>query len=105
MWVYVFIEAIDAYFTVVPFCFTVVPFDEECSGKVKSCMVSGFVSGSLACSAWLAVKSPGRPWTPSAFLDIEQRLHKVKGYRHLTRWREVLRRELNIEKVTTRNVV
>ena len=43
-------------------------------------------------------------WLATALLDIEPRLRKVKGYRHLPRLREALRRELNIEKTTTRKV-
>ncbi len=37
-------------------------------------------------------------WLATALLDIEPRLRKVKGYRHLPRLREGLRRELNIDK-------
>lgn len=43
-------------------------------------------------------------WLATALLDIEPRLRKVKGYRHLPRLREALRRALNIEKTTARNV-
>ncbi len=40
----------------------------------------------------------------TALRDIEPRLRKVKGYRHLPRLREALRRELNIEKTSTKKV-
>ena len=36
-------------------------------------------------------------WLASALLDIEPRLRKVRGYRHLPRLREALQRELKIE--------
>ncbi len=35
-------------------------------------------------------------WLATALLDIEPRLRKVKGYRHLPKLREALRRDLNI---------
>jgi transposase-like protein len=37
-------------------------------------------------------------WLATALLDIEPRLNRVCGYRHLPRLREALQRELNIEK-------
>lgn len=43
-------------------------------------------------------------WLATAFLDIEPRLRRVKGYRHLPKLREARQRELNLEKATTRNV-
>jgi transposase-like protein len=43
-------------------------------------------------------------WLASALLDIEPRLRKVKGYRHLPKLREALQRALQLEKATTRNV-
>jgi transposase-like protein len=43
-------------------------------------------------------------WLAAALLDIEPRLRKVKGYRHLPRLREALRRELKIEKTSTKKV-
>ena len=36
----------------------------------------------------------------TALLDIEPRLRKVMGYRHLPRLREALKRELNIDTTT-----
>ena len=33
----------------------------------------------------------------AALMDIEPRLHRVKGYRHLPRLREALQKELNLE--------
>jgi transposase-like protein len=36
-------------------------------------------------------------WLATALLDIEPRLRKVKGYRHLPRLREALRRDLHID--------
>ena len=41
-------------------------------------------------------------WLATALLDIEPRLRKVKGYRHLPRLREALRRDLHIERPTTK---
>ncbi len=43
-------------------------------------------------------------WLATALLDIEPRLRKVKGYRHLPGLREALRQELNIEKTSTKKV-
>jgi len=43
-------------------------------------------------------------WLAAALLDIEPRLRKVKGYRHLPRLREALQRELNIDKTSTTKV-
>ena len=41
-------------------------------------------------------------WLATALRDIEPRLRKVKGYRHLPRLREALRRELKLETSTTK---
>ncbi len=41
-------------------------------------------------------------WLATALLDIEPRLRKVKGYRHLPRLREALRRDLHIKRPTTK---
>ncbi len=41
-------------------------------------------------------------WLATALLDIEPRLRKVKGYRHLPRLREALRRDLNITMPATK---
>jgi hypothetical protein len=43
-------------------------------------------------------------WLATALLDIEPRLRRVKGYRHLPKLREALRRDLNIEKAVTKKV-
>ena len=43
-------------------------------------------------------------WLATALLDIEPRLRKVKGYRHLPKLREALRRDLNIEKTVPKKV-
>jgi len=43
-------------------------------------------------------------WLATALLDIEPRLRKVIGYRHLPRLREALKRELKIETKTTKQV-
>ena len=36
-------------------------------------------------------------WLATALIEIEPRLRKVKGYRHLPMLREALKRELKIE--------
>lgn len=36
-------------------------------------------------------------WLPTALLDIEPRLRRVKGHRHLSQLRQALRRELELE--------
>lgn len=43
-------------------------------------------------------------WLATALLDIEPRLRRVKGYRHLPKLREALRRDLNIEKTVPEKV-
>jgi len=43
-------------------------------------------------------------WLATALLDIEPRLRRVKGYRHVPKLREALQRALKLEKTTTRNV-
>ncbi len=43
-------------------------------------------------------------WLATALLDIEPRLRKVIGYRHLPKLREALKRELKIETETTKQV-
>ena len=40
-------------------------------------------------------------WLATALVDIEPRLRKVVGYRHLPKLREALRRELKLEKKTS----
>ena len=39
-------------------------------------------------------------WLATALVDIEPRLRKVRGYRHLPKLREALQRELKIERKT-----
>jgi transposase-like protein len=41
-------------------------------------------------------------WLVAALVDIEPRLRKVQGYRHLPKLREALKRELKLELKTTR---
>ena len=43
-------------------------------------------------------------WLAAALLDIEPRLRKVKGYRHLPRLREALKQELKLGATPTTNV-
>ena len=40
-------------------------------------------------------------WLATALVDIEPRLRKVVGYRHLPKLREALKRELKIEAKTS----
>jgi len=42
-------------------------------------------------------------WLATALLDIEPRLRKVKGYRHLPKLRQALQRALQLETATTKN--
>ncbi len=42
-----------------------------------------------------------RRWLATALVDIEPRLRKVVGYRHLPKLREALKRELKIEAKTS----
>ena len=43
-------------------------------------------------------------WLATALIEIEPRLRKVKGYQHLPRLREALKRELRFETTTTQKV-
>jgi putative transposase len=43
-------------------------------------------------------------WLAAALLDIEPRLRRVKGYRHLPKLREALQRELKINGTTSTKV-
>ncbi len=43
-------------------------------------------------------------WLATAWLDIEPRLRRVKGYRHLSKLREALQRDLNMEKTVSKKV-
>jgi transposase-like protein len=43
-------------------------------------------------------------WLATALLDIEPRLRKVKGYRHLPKLREALQRDLNMEQIVPKKV-
>jgi len=43
-------------------------------------------------------------WLATALLDIEPRLRRVKGYRHLPKLREALQRDVNIEKTVPKKV-
>ena len=43
-------------------------------------------------------------WLATALLDIEPRLRKVKGYRHLSRLRAALKRELKLETTTIQKI-
>ena len=44
-------------------------------------------------------------WLATALLDIEPRLRKVMGYRHLPRLRDALKRELKIDTTTSKTKV
>ncbi len=41
-------------------------------------------------------------WLAAALLELEPRLNKVKGYRHLPRLRKALQRDVKLEKITTK---
>ncbi len=43
-------------------------------------------------------------WLATAWLDIEPRLRRVKGYRHLSKLREALQRDLNMGKTASKKV-
>ena len=45
----------------------------------------------------IAWQSQRQRWLATALLEIEPRLRKVRGYRHLPKLREALKRELKIE--------
>ena len=41
-------------------------------------------------------------WLATALLEIEPRLRKVRGYRHLSKLRDALKRELKIDTTTSK---
>ena len=43
------------------------------------------------------LQSQRQRWLAAALLDLEPRLRKVKGYRHLPKLRKALQRELQIK--------
>lgn len=51
--------------------------------------------------SWTRPKRPLSSSFTSALVDIEPRLRKVVGYRHLPKLREALKRELTLEEKTS----
>ncbi len=69
------------------------------SFKTTNCLesVNSLVEERCAKVDYWKNSSQRQRWMATALLDIEPRLRKVKGYRHLSKLREALKRELNIE--------
>ena len=69
-----------------------------CSFKTTNCLESVNALVEERCGKVEAWKNSNQRqrWLATALLDIEPRLHRVRGYRHLLLLREALRRELHI---------
>ncbi|MBI2840155.1 MAG: hypothetical protein HYX75_17705 [Acidobacteria bacterium] len=73
------------------------------SAKTTNCLES---VNALVEERWAKVdhwknSSQRQRWLATALVEIEPRLRKVIGYRHLPKLREALKRELNIEATTS----
>lgn len=70
-----------------------------CSFKTTNCLENVNSQVQERCSKvdyWKNSNQRHR-WLATALLDIEPRLYRVKGYRHLQRLREAVKKELNIQ--------
>ncbi|MDI6817349.1 MAG: transposase, partial [Actinomycetota bacterium] len=70
-----------------------------CSLKTTNCLESVNSLVEERCQkvdCWKNSKQRQR-WLAAALTDIEPRLRRIKGYRHLSKLREALKRELKIE--------
>jgi len=71
-----------------------------CSLKTTNCLESVNSMVEERCQkvdCWKNSKQRQR-WLATALIDIEPRLNRIKGYRHLSKLREALERELKIER-------
>ena len=70
----------------------------SCSFKTTDCLKSVNALVEERCGKVEAWKNSNQRqrWLATALLDIEPRLQRVRGYRHLLLLREALRRELHI---------
>lgn len=76
------------------------------SFKTTNCLESINAAGAERCDKvdhWVNSSQRHR-WLAAALLDIEPRLRRVKGYRHLPKLRVALQRELTIKPATTSKV-
>jgi transposase-like protein len=71
-----------------------------CSLKTTNCLesVNALVEERCAKVDHWKTSNQRHRWLATALIEIEPRLRKVKGYRHLPKLREALKRELKIEK-------
>ena len=71
-----------------------------CSLKTTNCIesVNALIEERCAKVDRWQNSSQRQRWLATALLDVEPRLRKIKGYRHLTKLREALTRELKIGK-------
>ena len=74
-----------------------------CSLKTTNCIesVNALIEERCAKVDRWQNSSQRQRWLATALLEVEPRLRKVKGYRHLDKLREALKRELKIGKKTT----
>ena len=72
--------------------------------KTTNCLesVNALVEERCAKVDYWKNSSQRQRWMATALMDVEPRLHKVAGYRHLPKLREALKRELKIETKTTK---
>ena len=73
------------------------------SFKTTNCLesVNGLVEERCAKVDHWKTSNQRQRWLATALVDIEPRLRKVMGYRHLSKLREALKRELKIEAKTS----
>jgi len=69
------------------------------SFKTTNCLesINALVEERCAKVDWWTNSSQRQRWLAAALLDLEPRLWKVKGYRHLPKLRAALQRELHIK--------
>ena len=74
--------------------------------KTTNCLesINGLIEECCAKVDRWTNSSQRQRWLAAALLDIEPRLRKVKGYRHLPRLREALKQELKLGAAPTTNV-
>ena len=73
--------------------------------KTTNCLesVNGLVEERCAKVDYWQTSHQRHRWLATALLDIEPRLRRVRGYRHLPMLRDALKRELKIDTQTSKS--
>ena len=76
-----------------------------CSLKTTNCLesVNALIEERCAKVDHWQNSSQRQRWLATALVDIAPRLNKIKGYRHLSKLRAALKKELKIEPTAARN--